>query len=595
MHTYDIETYPNAFTCWFYDGTNWYYYEISTRRNDLEAFRQHCMWLSANKTPMVGYNNIGFDYPVIHHILTTHHCTVDTIYQKAESIIDTPWDDRFVNIVRDPLIPQIDLYKIKHYDNLAKSTRLKYLEFVMRMGSIQDLPIAVGTWLTDDQIEALAAYNKHDVQATHDFLTMHCLPDLELRKALSDEYGVDMTNFNDSKMGSVVLEHELQKAGVPTKGKTFRNSIVLNDIILPYVSFAHSEFNRVLHYLKSQTLVETKGAFKDLSATCFGIEFIFGTGGIHASIENGHVHAEEGYQIVDVDVASYYPNLAISNRWYPDHLSEVFCDVYQSLYEKRKTYPKGSPQNAALKLALNGTYGNSNSKYSNFYDPQFTMSITVNGQLLLCMLAEHLAVIPTCKLIQANTDGVTVSIRDDYRPYLDQVCRWWEKLTGLILEAADYSDMWIRDVNNYIARYTNGKFKRKGAYEYDRQPHQNHSGLIVPKAAFAQITGEVVQTDDLDYLQCAKVPRSSRLEHGTDTIQPISRYCVTTTGEALTKVMPPLKGKEGERRIGIDKTWLTTIVNDLSDSSWTRNVDHRYYNQEIEKLVTPVCRHVPVK
>jgi hypothetical protein len=545
---------------------------------------------------MVGFNNLGFDYPVVHHILTTHHCNYATIYAKAQEIIDTPWDDRFRNMIRDPLVPQIDLYKIKHYDNFSKSTRLKYLEFVMRMQTIQDLPIEVGTWLTQSQIHDLAVYNKHDVQATHDFLVDYCLPDIELRKALSDEYGINMINFNDSKMGSVVLEHELQKAGVSTGGKTFRDQIELKEIILPYISFAHPEFIRVLDYLKGQTLKETKGAFDDLSAHCFGIEFIFGTGGIHASIESGHVHAEEGYQIVDVDVASYYPNLAISNRWYPEHLSEIFCDVYQALYEKRKTFPKGSPQNAALKLALNGTYGNSNSKYSTFYDPKFTISITVNGQLLLCMLAEHLAVIPTCKLIQANTDGVTVSIRDDYRPYLDEVCRWWENLTGLILEAAEYSDMWIRDVNNYIARYTNGKFKRKGAYEFDRQPHQNHSGLIVPKMAFDRITGSVTPADELDFLMCAKVPRNSRLEHGETVIQPISRYAVTKTGEPLTKVMPPIKGKgTTERRIGIDKTWLTTVVNDLSDDSWIANIDQEYYEQSIQKLVGPVCRHVPVK
>jgi len=34
------------------------------------------------------------------------------------------------------------------------------------------------------------------------------------------------------------------------------------------------------------------------------------------------------------------------------------------------------------------------------------MTITINGQLLLCMLAERLAVIPSLELIQVNTDGI---------------------------------------------------------------------------------------------------------------------------------------------------------------------------------------------
>ena len=64
-----------------------------------------------------------------------------------------------------------------------------------------------------------------------------------------------------------------------------------------------------------------------------------------------------------------------------------------------------------LKLALNGVYGDSNNVFSVFYDPLFTMSITLNGQLLLCLLAENLMEnVPGLKIIQCNTDGITVRI-----------------------------------------------------------------------------------------------------------------------------------------------------------------------------------------
>ena len=85
-----------------------------------------------------------------------------------------------------------------------------------------------------------------------------------------------------------------------------------------------------------------------------------------------------------------YPNIAISNRIYPEHLTDKYCDIYKDMYEQRKAQPKGSAENAMLKLALNGTYGKSNDKYSVFYDPKFTMSITVNGQLSLCLLIDKL-------------------------------------------------------------------------------------------------------------------------------------------------------------------------------------------------------------
>src|SRR5699024_7429724 len=136
------------------------------------------------------------------------------------------------------------------------------------------------------------------------------------------------------------------------------------------------------------------------------------------------------------------------------------------VYQQRKGYAKGTAENAMLKLALNGVYGDSNNQYSPFYDPQYTMSITINGQLLLCMLAEALMQADAVQMIQINTDGLTIRCPRNLQPWVQQVQAWWEKMTSLELEAAEYSRMFIRDVNNYVAEYTDGKLKRKGAYEY---------------------------------------------------------------------------------------------------------------------------------
>ena len=91
--------------------------------------------------------------------------------------------------------------------------------------------------------------------------------------------------------------------------------------------------------------------------------------------------------IIDMDVKSYYPNVVIASEFYPEHLGKDFCVFYKQLYEMRKKYPKGSIENEMLKLALNGTYGDTNSKFSVFYDPLVTMRTTLNGQLFLCVLA----------------------------------------------------------------------------------------------------------------------------------------------------------------------------------------------------------------
>jgi hypothetical protein len=61
----------------------------------------------------------------------------------------------------------------------------------------------------------------------------------------------------------------------------------------------------------------------------------------------------------DWDVESYYPSLAIANGLYPEHLGEAFVKVYADMKNDRTSFKKGTPENAMLKLALNGAYGKS--------------------------------------------------------------------------------------------------------------------------------------------------------------------------------------------------------------------------------------------
>jgi DNA polymerase elongation subunit (family B) len=181
-----------------------------------------------------------------------------------------------------------------------------------------------------------------------------------------------------------------------------------------------------------------------------GFRFDFGTGGIHGAVSKTKFYSDKDVVIKSYDVASYYPNLAIKNRVYPEHLSEMFCDIYEDVYNQRKSFPKGSVENAMMKLALNGVYGDSNNKFSPFYDPKYTMTITINGQLLLCKLAEKLSKIDGLRVIMANTDGLEFIVPREHESLSHRVCQEWEELTGLQLEGATYSKLLISDVNNYI-------------------------------------------------------------------------------------------------------------------------------------------------
>ena len=319
-----------------------------------------------------------------------------------------------------------------------------------------------------------------------------------------------------------------------------------------------------------------------------GIDFHFGTGGIHGSVEASTFRADAEYALVDIDVAALYPSIAIVNGLYPEHLGEAFIREYSKLPIERNKHKKGTVENAAFKLASNGTYGKSNNKYSVFYDPKFTMTITVNGQLMLCMLAEWLLTVPTLQIIQINTDGVTYRCRREYLEYTKTIRRIWERLTRLTLEEAQYGRMWIRDVNNYIAETTDGKLKQKGAYWYpvkfpedisNSSPpawHKDYSAQVVIKAAVDHmVNGTDVARfvmghgDPFDFMCRAKVDRASKLYIGDREVQRITRYYIAHGGGHMKKISPPT-GVAGtyKRKNGLSDFEYETILRELPPGTW---------------------------
>lgn len=648
---YDIESYPNVFTFTALHGDTKTVFEISNRKTDIRLLCLFLLTLRRFKCKMIGFNNLAYDYPVLHFIFMNQrvNLTAYDIYKCSKKIINTPFNRRFDNMIRhkDWIVDQIDLYKIHHFDNPSKATSLKIIEFNMIMQSVEDLPFPVESILTHPQIDVLLDYNHHDVIATRQFRELS-QPQIKLREDLSRSLSFNVMNASDVKIGEIILINELEKQGVECytfaegrkrKKQTIRDSINLADVIFNNIAFERPEFQTILDYFKSKTITETKGVFKGLSATVQGLNYHFGTGGLHASVESQTVRSDEQYQLIDVDVASYYPNLAIVNKLFPAHLGEKYCDAYLEIYKTRKTFKKGTAENEAFKLALNGAYGGSNNKYSPFFDSQYTMSITINGQLLLCMLAEQMLKTPGLKMVQCNTDGITYLCPHEYIEHTKDVCGWWEQLTGLELESVMYDSMHIRDVNNYIA-VSADKVKRIGAYAYEtaiENPgtrelphHKNWSARIVAMVAEDALVYDYDIKKTVpghfgvyDFLLRTKVPRNSYLELGGEIVPNIIRYYISKKGQFLEKVMPPA-GPEGtykrangltdqyynqiltetgdtwderihtknksiyeERRIGIHTGQKIKLCNNLDDFD-PSDIDYDWYIKEAEKLVNPL-------
>lgn len=715
---WDIETYKHAFTFSIIraDGKFKKTFEVSARINEVDRILNCLDYLHDNEHRLVGFNSCGFDYPIVHKLIENRNALPKTgkalaakVFQWAQKQIDSFKNDGFGYTVKtaDQYVKQVDLYRIWHFNNKAKATGLKMLEFNMRLDNIEDLPYDIEEELTDQMLDDIKAYNEHDVACTLEFYNAS-ESQIDFRDNLSIKLDCDFTNADDTKIGAEYFQMELEKAGVSLythkDGKrvikqTKRDKIAIKDCLFNYYSFQQPEFQAIYDWFSKQVITETKGVFSDieehdlgdvakyaeleikrkkfkakpteaevkiflkehplgwieeeqLKATeylfdaegnhvmeypldvdgspdftkkqkkaripkksywgCYriaatlnvlvnGYRIDFGVGGVHASLSERIVKETKSYMVRDADVSSMYPNIAISNRIYPEHLGEKFCDIYQDMYEQRKSYAKNTAENAMLKLALNGTYGKSNDKFSVFYDPKFTMSITINGQLSLLMLADRLLQIEGLKLVQLNTDGLTVAMLRSTEDQYKDICTQWQSDVKLELEFVDYSKMIIRDVNNYIAVYTNGKTKRKGAYQYEGlEWHKNQSALVIPMAAEASmITGVDVREfikqhfeagNIFDFMLRTKVPRSSKLvlefEDGRVLEQQrICRYYPCVSGGKLVKLMPALPDSEdrSDRRLGIDTAWNVKTCNNMQD--FTGDIDFEYYVQEAEKLV----------
>lgn len=610
IHTvYDTEVFPNFFSCCVIplakdDPTNWTY-EISERRNDALIFVNALT--SGYWSRMYGFNSLNFDSPLIHALVgwvNAGELDALTLCRRlkalAQEIIEG--GSRWAHRVhwKDELSQQVDLYLIHHFDNFARSTSLKALQCAMRSRRVQDLPFHHTTVLAPWQMDIVRDYNLNDSRSTRDFVH-ESMPMIEFREKL----GAKHLNDNDTKIGKSFFISALEKKQpgicyIDRKPRqTWRASVPLADCIFPWIKFEHPALNAVLDRLKSTTLgadeikiaesgsskVETKGVFKDLYADVDGFRYDFGTGGLHGSVKNRIISADGFYEIADIDATAFYPSIAIENKVYPEHLGPGFVDVYAFLRNDRVTAKKAKDfiKSDALKLANNGVYGDSNNIYGPFYDPKYTMTITLNGQLMLSMLGEQLRKIPGLEIIQANTDGMTVRFPRANRAAFDRVCDWWQRMTQIRLEEKQYQRMWIRDVNSYIGHFSEdainederNTYKRKGAYDYElkvgkqRAWHKDHSSLVIQRAANAAFCDDLDPADFIrhhpdpwDFLIKHKVTGQSRLVLADGTrCQQTTRFYIAHDGQKLFKFMPPLAKKleQGERKFEVHADGQATV------------------------------------
>lgn len=585
-----------------------------------------------NQEHHVSFNGLAFDSQIIEFLIrdskrllrkTAEQVALE-VYNLAQETINRQSSGGFNKYNQWNLrIKQIDVFKMNHWDNANKRSSLKWLEYAMDWHNVQEMPIHHSQPVkTIEELCTVVKYCMNDVRATKRVMLLS-KPLIDVRKKIQAKYGIDCYNYSNTKLGSELLLKLYCSATHKSPGevrhyRTNRSEIKLADILFPYIKFQSMDLIGFHEMLKSKIIRNTKHDFS-YNLKFMGYEFSYALGGIHQCIDPGIYKEDDSYIIKDLDVASLYPSIACENEMYPAHLGKEFFRVYKEdivgvrLAEKQKKEGKDLAIIEGFKEAANATYGNSNNQYSWLYDPQYTMQTTVNGQLLISMLVEDLLLnLKDCQLLQTNTDGATIRLlRSDLDKY-QNICKKWEQVTKLKLEFADYKAMYIWDVNNYIAQYTDGKTKCKGRFEWEdlqnhkyTHLHKNKSHLIIAKALFNYFINNIPPERYLadnrnifDYCAGVKIKGEEwkfvemKLQDGSiqkNDLQKIVRYYVSKKGSKIVKVNTS-DNREIETEAG---RWMQTVFNVYKELPWEQyNVDDSYYLETIYKEISSIIPKV---
>lgn len=502
----DYETITNCFVAVFthFTKNQRKVFVVCDLQDDYEEFIAFLQENIQNQEYHISYNGLGFDSQITQYLLSSNHIRLsdsggqkaNIIYQYAQRVIHKQDTKERLDYPPYKLsIKQLDIFKMNHWDNPAKSSSLKWIQYSMDWHNVEDMPLPHYEPITTrEQLRMVVSYCINDVESTKAIMKLSA-EQIKLRTTLSNEYKIDLMSASEPRISKELFAYFLtQKLNIPKRElrdmRTYRDKIVLADCILPNISFNSPEFQELLQFFQSKVVVETKGAL-EYKVSYKGVDTYYGLGGIHGAAEPAVYEPKPGWTIMTSDVTSFYPNLAIRNGFAPAHLpKKEFLELYEWFFEERKKIPKKDPKNYVYKIILNSTYGLSNDENSFLYDPMFTMQITINGQLLLTKLYEMLCdAIPEAIPLMQNTDGLEMMIPESYKGIYMDVCKAWEQMTNLLLEHDEYQKLILADVNNYIAVYKNGAVKSKGRFEWEDQDkkkaavlHKNKSFLIIPKA-----------------------------------------------------------------------------------------------------------------
>lgn len=292
---------------------------------------------------------------------------------------------------------------------------------------------------------------------------------------------------------------------------------------------------------------------QNLDTVVAGIPHSFGFGGLHGAAETP-IHKTG--QILHVDVNNYYPSMLIAwglvTRAATNDNYHLVYNTRKSMKAKQIAAAKSGNKAEAknwkkaqlpYKKMLNALSGGMKDETNPAYDPRNNNCMCINGQLMLLDLIEHLEAVPGFELIQSNTDGLIIWIPDTDEAFemVDDICWEWEQRCStdqcsILLELDNISEIYQKDVNNYLWVGADGSVERIGAYVKELSATDNdlpilNKALVEYMVHKTPVEQTINQCDDLIMFQ-----KIVKLSEKYDWVE--HEHCtpvITKTGKRVIK------------------------------------------------------------
>ncbi len=478
----DVECYKNFFLVCFtrFDTGKRIAFEKSDRCDlDIEGL-SHIF----NTERLCTFNGATYDAPMVQLALTG--ASLSELKAASDRIVNTGikwWDVERELGIRLPKLDHIDLME----PNPAVRQSLKTLAGRLHARFMMDLPFKPESVLSHGQMNLVTLYCMYNDVDNTKLLWETMKEPLELRRALSNQYDIDLRSKSDAQVGEAIVKKKVEKLLNRRLRRIENIPSVAKYEVPPFIKFETPRMQEIARKLDASDFrVDAYGKvimpewLEGLQLTFGETTYSMGIGGLHSTEGTRALHSDSEHFLLDIDVSSQYPKIILLLGLFPAAIGKAFLAIYEDIINRRlgakdklkelkallgdaakkagdlgmselqAELIKAQVETEGGKIQVNGVFGKLGSIYSVLYAPHMLIATTLTGQLSLLMMIERADSVGI-PVVSANTDGIVFRCPRSRAAELDGLIRWWEDCIGFEVEKTFYKSIYNSSVNSYVA------------------------------------------------------------------------------------------------------------------------------------------------